>query len=166
MSTILDDLAAEEARLVFSRFDADTAFELGRRLRDAARRRGGAVAIEVAIAGRTLFFAAMPGTTADNAGWIARKRAVVERFEHSSWYMKHLYEMRGTTIVEKSLLPLADYAPFGGAHPIRVAGVGQIGVVTVSGLPQAEDHRLVVETLAELLAATPADADAGVAEAD
>ena len=40
----------------------------------------------------------------------------------------------------------------GGAFPIRVRGVGLVGTVTVSGLPQLEDHRLVVTTLERFLA--------------
>ena len=36
--------------------------------------------------------------------------------------------------------------------PIRVRGVGLVGTVTVSGLPQEEDHRLVVTTLEHFLA--------------
>jgi uncharacterized protein (UPF0303 family) len=41
----------------------------------------------------------------------------------------------------------ADYAPHGGAFPIRIRDVGVVGVVTVSGLPQADDHALVVEAV-------------------
>lgn len=148
----LADLLAEETRLTFMTFDAEAAFELGCRIRNEARARGGAVAIDVTLGGRSLFFSAMPGTSADNAGWIVRKRAVVERFDHSSWYMKRLHEERGTTMAEKSLLPPADYAPYGGAYPLSVRGVGRIGVATVSGLPQVEDHRLVVDVIAAMIA--------------
>ena len=43
-----------------------------------------------------------------------------------------------------------DVADHGGSFPIVVDGVGCVGAVTVSGLPQREDHELVVEALAEL----------------
>ena len=43
------------------------------------------------------------------------------------------------------------FAAHGGAFPILVRGTGCIGTVAVSGLPQLEDHRLVVETLEQLL---------------
>ena len=39
----------------------------------------------------------------------------------------------------------------GGGFPITLAGTGCIGAVTVSGLPQREDHSLVVEALAHVL---------------
>jgi uncharacterized protein (UPF0303 family) len=45
----------------------------------------------------------------------------------------------------------AQYATHGGAFPIRVRNVGVVGVVTVSGLPQADDHALVVEALGRFL---------------
>jgi uncharacterized protein (UPF0303 family) len=45
----------------------------------------------------------------------------------------------------------ADYAAHGGAFPVRVAHAGVVGVVTVSGLPQAEDHALVVEAIEAFL---------------
>ncbi|MGO7223713.1 heme-binding protein, partial [Rhizobium ruizarguesonis] len=46
----------------------------------------------------------------------------------------------------------ADYGPHGGSVPINVKGTGGIGAVTVSGLPQRDDHTLAVEALALMLA--------------
>ena len=47
------------------------------------------------------------------------------------------------------------YAAHGGAFPILLRGTGCIGTVAVSGLPQLEDHRLVVEALEAVLASRP-----------
>ncbi len=57
----------------------------------------------------------------------------------------------GQTIQEKYLLPESEYAPHGGSFPLTIRGVGVVGTITVSGLPQAEDHALVVETLQTFL---------------
>ena len=46
---------------------------------------------------------------------------------------------------------MADYAADGGSFPLKVAGAGIVGSVTVSGLPQRSDHELVVEALCGLL---------------
>ncbi|MNR61218.1 hypothetical protein D3C85_1829040 [compost metagenome] len=56
-----------------------------------------------------------------------------------------------TNLQAKLGLPDAEYAAHGGSFPIVVKGTGCIGAVTVSGLPQREDHNMVVEALAELL---------------
>ena len=37
------------------------------------------------------------------------------------------------------------------SFPIIVKGAGAIGSITVSGLPESEDHRVVVETIADYL---------------
>jgi uncharacterized protein (UPF0303 family) len=57
---------------------------------------------------------------------------------------------RGVRRASSPLDP-ALYAAHGGAFPIRVAGAGVIGVVAVSGLPQREDHALVVTALTQFL---------------
>jgi uncharacterized protein (UPF0303 family) len=66
------------------------------------------------------------------------------------------YKSQDTTIEEKSLLDPREYAPHGGAFPITIRGVGVVGTVTVSGLPQEEDHKLVVRVLGEFCDAVPA----------
>ncbi|MFM6978264.1 MAG: heme-binding protein [Micrococcales bacterium] len=44
-----------------------------------------------------------------------------------------------------------DFAPAGGCFPVRVKGQGLVGTVTVSGIPQRDDHRLASESIAEYL---------------
>jgi uncharacterized protein (UPF0303 family) len=46
---------------------------------------------------------------------------------------------------------VADYAADGGSFPLCVEGAGVVGSVTVSGLPQRDDHNLVVEALCAML---------------
>jgi uncharacterized protein (UPF0303 family) len=45
----------------------------------------------------------------------------------------------------------ASYAAHGGAFPILIRGTGCVGTVAVSGLPQVEDHRFVVDQLEKFL---------------
>ena len=99
-----------------------------------------------------VFHAARAGTTADNDTWVARKVRVVLRFGAPSYLVGLRAKAKGTTFNEQHDLPLREYAAHGGAFPIRVRDVGVVGVVTVSGLPQADDHALVVEALTAHLA--------------
>jgi uncharacterized protein (UPF0303 family) len=93
----------------------------------------------------------MPGTTPDNLDWIRRKRNVVQRYHRSSYAIGLTHQRNQTTLQSKTGLDLKDYAPHGGCFPILLAGTGCIGTITVSGLPQREDHELVVSVLQEYL---------------
>lgn len=143
----LDTLLAQEAELTFGSFDNDTAWRLGSALVDEARRRGLPVTVDVVRAGQQLFHAALPGTAADNDAWVARKSRVVMRYGHSSLYVGALARSRGATFEESSRLDPDTYAAHGGSFPVTVDGVGVVGAVTVSGLPQLADHALVVDVL-------------------
>ena len=149
---LLSELLAQEERLQLDRFDHDDAFRLGMKLVERARAAAIPLTIQVTRVHQVLFQAAMPGTVLDNDHWVRRKTATVYRFGHSSFYMGVSCRARGVTLAERYGVDPADYAEHGGAFPVRVRGVGLVGVVAVSGLPQEEDHRLVVETLERSIA--------------
>lgn len=143
----LAELLAEEQELQFSSFTNDDAWALGCALVDAARRQQAPVAIDVSRNGQQLFHAALPGATADNDDWIRRKVRVVRRCGHSSLAVGQLWRERGTTFEAVLQLDAQRYSASGGAFPVIVRSVGPVGAVAVSGLPQLEDHRLVVSAI-------------------
>ncbi|EPD61000.1 heme-degrading domain-containing protein [Streptomyces sp. HGB0020] len=147
----VEELEAQERHLVFSQFTHEDAWALGSLLVELARERQAPVAIDIHRAGQQLFHAALPGSTPDNDAWIARKRRVVERYGSASYLVGARFRAKGSTFEESSRLDPDRYAAHGGSFPINVLGVGVIGTVTVSGLPQLADHRLVVEALETFL---------------
>lgn len=149
----VDELAAQEERLVLDTFGNDEAWELGSLLVALARERGAAVTVGIRRGTQRLFHCALPGTSADNDAWIARKSAVVERYGESSYLVGARFRAKGRTFEDSSRLDPDRYAAHGGAFPVRLRGTGVVGVVAASGLPQADDHALVVEGLERFLAA-------------
>ncbi|MFD4597905.1 heme-degrading domain-containing protein [Streptomyces sp. NPDC058464] len=147
----VEDLEKQERLLVFRQFTYDDAWALGSLLVEMARERQAPVAVDIHRAGQQLFHAALPGSTPDNDAWIARKRRVVERYGSASYLVGARFRAKGTTFEESSRLDPDEYAAHGGSFPITVENVGVIGTVTVSGLPQLDDHRFVVEALESFL---------------
>lgn len=141
----------EERELVFTRFDNDDAWRLGCRLVETARERALEVTVDIRRGPQQLFHAALPGTTPDNDSWVDRKVRVVERFGASSYLVGLRARSKGITFAAQHDLPLQEYAAHGGCFPVRVRDVGVVGTVTVSGLPQADDHALVVEVIRDFL---------------
>lgn len=143
-------LAVQEATLSLESFTPETAWNLGCVLRELAVARNLPVVIDIRRFGnpdQPLFYCALPGTTPDNPRWVARKIRTVARFHLSSYHVGRLLEQSGRKFGERYGLPEEDYAAHGGCFPIRVPAAGIIGAVTVSGLPQRDDHNLVVEAL-------------------
>jgi len=54
-------------------------------------------------------------------------------------------------IEEKYCVSPLEFSAHGGCFPVCIKGSGLVGTVTVSGLPQADDHALVVECIREFL---------------
>ncbi|WP_374382764.1 heme-degrading domain-containing protein [Dongia sp.] len=147
----LAELLEQEKRLVFTEFGNETALALGLLMVEMAREKSLPVVIDITRSGQQLFHVAMPGSSADNDEWIKRKIATVMRFGHSSYYMGRSCLAKGVVFTERYYLDPMRYAPQGGGFPIIIVGTGHVGTVTVSGLPQAEDHALVVAALSKFL---------------
>ena len=152
MEEILENLLQEEKELQFKSFNEETAWEIGNRLVERAIREELPITIDITRGAHQLFHASRPGTSADNDEWVKRKVRLVYRLGHSSFYAGQFLKNMGKTIEEVLLIPESEYAPHGGCFPVIVKGTGMVGTITVSGLAQEEDHRLVVETIREYLA--------------
>ncbi len=144
------DLAEQARAIELARFGAADALRLGTIALDRASREDLAIVIEVHHLGRIAFRAALPGSLPDSDDWIVRKSRVVERFGAATLAVRVRYEERGTTFVEATGLPESQYAAHGGGLPIEVAGVGRVGAIYVSGLPQVDDHEFAVSCVAAL----------------
>jgi uncharacterized protein (UPF0303 family) len=152
----LRKIREQEATLVFPKFDAETAWQVGVALRDEIRAQGTAVVIDIRRGEHTLFFYAMEGTTPVNEDWARRKRNSVELLQQSSYAIGLDHLASGNTLEAELGVPSRDYACHGGCFPIRVRGAGFIGTITISGLVQRQDHGVVVAVLARLLGYDPA----------
>ncbi len=148
---MLASLEAQEAALVFTRFDNADAWRLGRAMAEAATERQLPVTIDIRRHGQQLFHAALPGTTAENDAWIDRKVNVVNRFAASSYLVGRRLAARGASLDEALGVEPRLFAAHGGAFPVRVRDVGVVGTVAVSGLPQADDHAFVTEMIGAFL---------------
>lgn len=145
-------LREQEQELQFRAFSNETALEVGLALLQAAHTLGKAVTIDIVRNGQQLFHYAMSGTSADNDAWIKRKSNTVQRFGRSSYALGMALKNAGQSIEQKYLLPESEFAAHGGSFPLTIRDVGVVGAITVSGLPQTEDHELVTNTLRAFLA--------------
>ncbi|MCB0104223.1 MAG: heme-degrading domain-containing protein [Anaerolineales bacterium] len=152
MEDFLKELLDEEEELQFAGFNEITAWELGRQMVEYAMSEKISITIDIRRGEHQIFHYSMPGTSLDNDEWIKRKVRLVNRFGHSSFYMGMLLRSKSKRIEESYLIPESEYAAHGGCFPILIKGTGMIGTITVSGLPQEEDHRIVVQSIREFLA--------------
>jgi uncharacterized protein (UPF0303 family) len=152
---LLISLLEQEDALLFPFFDYDVAWRLGSALYEAAHQQELPIAITIRRGPQRVFHAALIGSSANNDTWLDRKCAVVELFGHSSYYVGCLSRAEGDgdfNVVHR--LDPERYAAHGGAFPILLDKTGCVGVVAVSGLPQEDDHRFVVEQLVAFLDAS------------
>jgi uncharacterized protein (UPF0303 family) len=151
MDDILKQLLQEERELQFMKFNEDTAWKIGSRLVERSISNDLPVTIDITRGGHQLFHASLRGTSPDNDEWIKRKVRLVYRFGHSSFYMGQLLKSKGKRLEEAYLLSESEFAPHGGSFPVIVKDTGVIGTITASGLPQEDDHKLVVQAIRDYL---------------
>lgn len=148
-------LARQERELQFDTFTNEMALQIGQAIVAKARAAGKAVAVDITRGGTQLFFHGMDGTTGDHADWIRRKSNLVNRTGHSSFYTHTEVKNSGGDYDNIPTLDPRDYAAHGGSFPLIVRGAGPVGTITVSGLPGADDHQMVVDALEARFKAKP-----------
>jgi uncharacterized protein (UPF0303 family) len=141
----------QERVLVLQWFDEQVAFEIGSIIREKGMAAGLPIVVDISTWDRRLFYAALANSTADNANWARRKHNVVRNFLKSTYRLVLEQQRPDRTFKPGAGLDIADFVLAGGGFPITVRGAGVIGAIAVSGLPEREDHGIVVEGLARHL---------------
>ena len=149
---LIAEIEAQEERLVFTRFSNADAWELGCILVELGIERDYSITIDIRRGDHQLFHVALAGTAADNDQWVDRKVRTVRRFGNSSFLVGLRHRATGTAFEAREWNDPFLFAAHGGSFPINIRDSGLIGTVTVSGLAQLADHRLVVEAIERFLA--------------
>lgn len=147
----IEVIKRQEAELVLDRFDEAVAFEIGAAIRERALRENLPIVVDIRTFDRPLFYAAMPGSNGANPDWARRKINVVKRYLKSTYRLVLEQDRPDRTFKPGEGLDSADYVLAGGGFPVAVKGAGVIGVIAVSGLPEREDHGVVVAVLCDHL---------------
>ncbi|MER8825025.1 heme-degrading domain-containing protein [Mesorhizobium sp. M0938] len=151
MADDIEAIKRQEATLVFPTFDEAVAFKIGSAIRERALAENMPIIVDIRTFDRPLFYAAMPGSNASNPDWARRKINVVRRYLKSTYRMVLEQQRPERSFKVGEGLDIADYVLAGGGFPITVKGAGVIGVIAVSGLPEREDHCVVIDALCEHL---------------
>jgi uncharacterized protein (UPF0303 family) len=141
----------EVAELQLDAFGPSDALRLGLILVRMGTEAALPIAIDIRRGAQTLFHVALPGAQADNDVWIARKSRAVERYGIPSLLLGTRPKIAGKRIEDEGWFDQSTYAAHGGGFPVSVKGTGIVAVVTVSGLPQIDDHDLVIAALREFV---------------
>ncbi len=152
MSELSEQLRAEDAELRFPDFTVDDAWELGCAMRQAAAEAELPVCIGIMLGQHRVFHTALPGSSADNDEWLARKTRVALRYGQASLAVGESFRDGGKDFDTDGRLDVTQYAAHGGVVPIKLRGGSVVGAVGVSGLPQLDDHAFVIAGLRAFLA--------------
>ncbi|EKL6559955.1 heme-degrading domain-containing protein [Escherichia coli] len=141
---LLEEILKQETELQFPSFSNTAALALGTILTQEAIKNDYPVVIDISRCDQQIYYFANTGSSPDNEEWIKRKKKVTNRFRHSSLLMR----LKLTESFNQNAVSLdSSYALSGGCFPVNVKDIGQIGTVCVSGLPDNEDHNLVVSAI-------------------
>ncbi|CEP60036.1 uncharacterized protein LALA0_S01e01552g [Lachancea lanzarotensis] len=153
----VDELKFLENQRRLPRFDYKIAFELGLKLREWAIESfpSKSMVLDISLpSGQCLFHTTTNNDTSlDNDIWVSRKKKTVTRFGCSSFVMGQKLRAKKLDKMEDAFyIDSKEYAVHGGSVPLYVDGVDSlVGILTVSGLKQEEDHSFALTAIAEFV---------------
>ncbi len=145
-------LEKESQALELDSLSPHEALEIGEIALELGLERSLPIAVEVHLGSWVIFHASLPGSTPDKDTWLARKARVVLATGNSTMLERVWAEEAEVDWYEFKSLPESTHAIHGGGVPLNVKGLGHVGTLVVSGLPQVEDHLLCIEVVTEFLA--------------
>ena len=151
LHSLIARIEDEVRTLQLGSFNQSDALTLGLLLVEMATGRKLPVAIDIRRNEHVFFHVSLPGATPDNEIWVEKKSRTAERYAEPSLLVGLKSRVGGGSIEDNGWFDQTRYAPHGGAFPVYVKGTGQVATVTVSGLPQKDDHDFVVEALTAFL---------------
>lgn len=143
-------LAEQEKSVEFQKFSAEDALKLGLLINEKAKKYPDPLAIEITVNGLVVFRYFPDDIFRDCEFWLERKKNSVNLMNMSSLRFMYWLEMIGETLEDRKLNP-KNYAAGGGGFPIKLKGTGVIGSICVSGLPDLDDHQIIVDSITEIL---------------
>lgn len=134
-------------RIELDSFSNRTAMEMGLAIIDLAKKKNKNIAVQVERLNHTIFLYVDENLPADKHDWLKRKANVSKRFEQSSLSVKNDLLNGNMTLKETFALDDKEYLAKGGSIPVFVKNAGMIAIITVSGLHDEEDHKIIIDAL-------------------
>lgn len=128
-------------------FHNRSGLEMGLAIVNLAKEQNQNVAVQVERLNHTIFLYVDDNLPADKHNWLKRKANVVKNFEESSLSVKHDLINGNMTLEGTFALDCNDYLAKGGSIPIFVKNAGMVAIITVSGLHDEEDHKIIMDAL-------------------
>ncbi len=134
-------------KIELDKFDNRIALEIGMAIIDVAKERNQNIAVQVERLNHLIFLYVDDNLPADKHNWLRRKANVTKHFEESSLSIKQDLINGKMSLTKTFALDEKEYLAKGGSIPIFVKNAGMIAVVTVSGLHDEEDHKIIIDAL-------------------
>ncbi|NOT94274.1 heme-binding protein [Ferruginibacter sp.] len=129
------------------KFTNSMALEMGLAVVGLAKSRNQYIALEINRLNQSVFLFVDDSLPVDKHNWLRRKANVAKQFEESSLNVKNDLK-NGNMTLEKSFgLDEKDFIAKGGSIPIFVKNAGMVATITVSGLHDEEDHKIIIDAL-------------------
>ena len=128
-------------------FNNRLGMEMGLAIIDLAKKKNKNIAVQVERLNHIIFLYVDENLPADKHDWLKRKANVSKRFEQSSLSVKNDLVNGNMTLKETFALDDKEYLAKGGSIPVFVKNAGMIAIITVSGLHDEEDHKIIIDAL-------------------
>ena len=128
-------------------FSNQIALEMGLKITELAKSRNQHIAVEISRLNHPIFIYVDDSLPVDKHNWLRRKANVAKQFEESSLSVKNDLKEVNMTLDKTFGLDEKDFLAKGGSIPIFVKNAGMIAIITVSGLHDEEDHKIIIEAL-------------------